>query len=94
MKRDKLDKLTRPDAMGDSPALLKAARTIDLIKDLLADLRERCDDLREEMKKIESGDLDQRQRQIAQQRFFEGAPINGAYHHGGLEDALNKLMKG
>jgi hypothetical protein len=91
MARDKLDKLMRPEAMGDSPAMRKAASTITEIRELLADLRERCDDLREEMKKIESGDADQRQRQIAQQRFFDNAPTNGAYHHGGLEEALSKL---
>jgi hypothetical protein len=90
MKRDKLDKLMRPEAMGDSPAMLKAARTIDLIKDMLADGKRRCDDLRKQMEELEREDLVAQQRFLAQQRFFQGAPTNGAHH--GLE-AFNKLMK-
>ena len=87
MARDKLDKLMRPEAMGDSPAMRKAASTITEIRELLADQRKLCDDLRKQMEEIERQDL----RQMVQQRFFQNAPINGTYH--GLE-AFNKLMKG
>jgi hypothetical protein len=86
MARDKFNKL----AGGLSPEMQKGLATVAKIHDMLGDLRERCDDLREEMKKIERGDADQRQRQIAQQRFLENAPTNGAYH-GALEEALAKL---
>jgi hypothetical protein len=86
MKRDKLDKLA-----GASPELQKGLATAAKIQDMLADGKRRCDDLRKQMEELEREDLVAQQRFLAQQRFFQGAPTNGAHH--GLE-AFNKLMKG
>jgi hypothetical protein len=94
-RNDKFNKL----AGGLSPEMQKAlgaswplvAKMYDLLADQrtrLEDLRKQCDDLRKECGVIErQDDL----RQMAQQRFFDNAPTNGAYHG---QQALNKLLKG
>jgi hypothetical protein len=88
MARDKLDNKL---AGGMSPEMQKGLRTVAKIHDMLGDLRKRCDDVRKQMEEIEREDLVAQQRVLAQQRFFQGAPLNGAYHHG-LE-AFDKLTK-